>query len=180
MQDPNIREKAKEDRNWLQKLARLVPGFSGYVEKEERRNTDKILREHLAKRLERVRERLDPVMRDLTDEGGFDNLSVVNDLDRIKKVLDRLIGRVRYASYGYSGLFDAVKIKEKELDRLYKFDVALLERVDVIEGAVDEVTDAGLSAEEREERARTAREACREFDEHLDSRREMLTSEPAE
>lgn len=180
MQEPNIRDKAKQDRNWLQKLGRIVPGFSGYLRKEERRDTDKILREHLAKRLERVRKRLDPVMRDLTDQGGFDTLSVVNDLDRVKTVLDRLISRVRYASYGYSGLFDAVKIKDDELDRLYQFDVALLERVDTLEEAIDGLTDAGLSSDERQSRARSAIQACREFDEHLDSREEMLTSEPAE
>jgi hypothetical protein len=176
MKEPNIREKAKEDRTWLEKLGRIVPGFSGYLRKEERRDTDKILREHLAKRLERVRERLDPAMRDLTDQGGFDTLSVVNDLDRVKKALDRLIGRIRYASYGYSGLFDAVKIKEDELDRLYRFDVALIERIQSLEDAIDGLTDPSVSSDERQDRARAAIQACREFDEHLDSREEMLTS----
>ena len=180
MQDPDIRAKAKKDRNWLQETLRGIPGFRGYLEKEERRNTDKILREHLARKLERVRKELDPVMRELSDRGGMETFGAINELDRVKKALEKLVGRVRYASYGYSGVFDAVKVREKELDRLYRFDVALLERVEEVENTVKSLTDADLTAEELKQRVEDALRLCREFDEHFDSRQEMLSSESSE
>ena len=74
MTTPNIRQKAAGDRNWLERIGHVIPGFRGYLEKEERRATDKLLREHIAQRLDQLRGQLDPVMRDLTDRGGFDML----------------------------------------------------------------------------------------------------------
>jgi hypothetical protein len=43
------------------------------------------------------------------------------------------------ASYGYTGLFDAVRINDAELTKLYEYDLALLESVDKLASAVDNV-----------------------------------------
>lgn len=180
MNEPRIREKAEKDRNWLEQKLRSVPGFSGYLEKEERRETDKKLREHLANRLGQTRSRLDPVMRELTDRGGMETFDLVEKLDRVKKALEKLTDRIQYASYGYSGLFDVVKIREPELDRLYRFDVALLERVEEMQNAVESLEDADLSPEEMRERVKEVLQLSREFDEHLDARRELLMSESSQ
>ena len=53
-----------------------------------------------------------------------------------------LIDRVKTASYGYAGFFDAVRIKEEQLDALHRFDVALAARVVDVENAVQKVSDA--------------------------------------
>jgi hypothetical protein len=45
---------------------------------------------------------------------------------RIDTVLQTFIDRVRTAQPGYAGLFDAVKIREDALDRVYAFDNGLL------------------------------------------------------
>ncbi len=42
--------------------------------------------------------------------------------------------------YGYSGLFDAVQINSKELEQIYKYDVALLEGVDQVSNAIDNLS----------------------------------------
>ena len=47
--------------------------------------------------------------------------------DRLDRRLDGLGQSVRFADYGASGLFDAVKIGEAELQRLYELDLSLLE-----------------------------------------------------
>lgn len=51
--------------------------------------------------------------------------------------LRAFVNRMRNASYGYSGLFNSVQINSKELEQIYEFDVALLEEVDQISSAVD-------------------------------------------
>jgi hypothetical protein len=56
--------------------------------------------------------------------------------------LQILIDRIRTAAYGYAGLFDAVKVKEKELDALYEFDEAMLDFSQQIAAQIDKVTSA--------------------------------------
>jgi hypothetical protein len=53
-----------------------------------------------------------------------------------------LIDRIKTASYGYAGLFDAVKVKEEQLDALYDFDNQMLNFVDEVAADVDQVSSA--------------------------------------
>jgi hypothetical protein len=47
--------------------------------------------------------------------------------------------RIRRAPRGYSGLFDAVNINEAELAQLYEYDAAMLDLVDNIGRAIDNI-----------------------------------------
>jgi len=62
--------------------------------------------------------------------------------ERATMKLQLLIDRVKTASYGYAGLFDAIKVRETELDALYNFDAALLGSIDKIKTLVDGVAVA--------------------------------------
>ena len=44
--------------------------------------------------------------------------------------------------YGYSGLFDAVKVDEQALDKLYEFDEAMLGGVDRVSVILDDLAEA--------------------------------------
>jgi len=59
--------------------------------------------------------------------------------NQIQAVFDRVVAKLRTASYGYSGFFDAVKIREAELDRMLEFDWGLVEAVDRVVKAADTV-----------------------------------------
>src|SRR5262245_45757160 len=109
-----------QSRPWLEDLLRRVPGFRGYLEKEYRRESDALQRETLADRLMRSKRGLDDYARRLVDAG---QISDVSQCDRLRSKLDRLIGRLRGAMQGYSGMFDLVQIDEKVLDRVYEHDV---------------------------------------------------------
>jgi len=180
MANQDVRQAAAGNRNWLERIGHKIPGFRGYLEKEERRETDKVLRDHIAERLEQLRKRLDPAMQDLTNRGGFDMLSVVNELDRVKKSIERLRGRIQFASYGYSGMFDVVKVREPELDRLYEYDMRMLELVDDLKQKISILEDSSKSADELSGAIREALQACREFDEKIDARDLVLQTPPSE
>jgi len=53
--------------------------------------------------------------------------------------LRQFIDRVRTASYGYAGIFDAIKIKEDELAKVYEYDAGLLELSERVRSAIDNV-----------------------------------------
>ena len=73
---------------------------------------------------------LTDLMRELTNTG---RLFEVGPVDAAIKKLDHLENRVRFASYGYSGFFDVMKIEQPQLDLIYRFDLSLVEHIDNIE-----------------------------------------------
>lgn len=61
--------------------------------------------------------------------------------------LQLLTDRVKTASYGYAGLFDAVKVKEEQLEALYDFDNRMLDYVDEVAGEIDKMSSTISSRE---------------------------------
>ena len=120
---------ARERRNILEKLGAKIPGFKGYLERELRRDVDKMQREWLAGQVDRARFSMNGKIRDWTRSGRLEDLDLASS---IEKALDRLANRIRHADYGSSGFFDAVKIGEAELDEVYAFDLALSETVEYL------------------------------------------------
>jgi len=129
-------EKVSGDLNFFQKLLAKVPGFKGYFEKQNRRASDKLLRETIAKRYEEQWKRISAIQRDLISQG---EISFISSLESAAIKLRQFIDRIRTASYGYAGFFDAVKVNEDELAAVYQFDLALLNGVDEISRAIDNV-----------------------------------------
>src|ERR671927_1421233 len=134
-----------DQRNWLERLGDKIPGYSGYVAKERRRDADKLHREHLAERLRAAKQPLNDAMRELSSSG---RLFEVGPVDRVLKKLDQIKNRVRFASYGYAGFFDAVKIQDAQLDAIYRFDLALVEKVERLEQLARGIGQRSSTAED--------------------------------
>lgn len=117
-------EEAKAQRNILERLGDKIPGFRGFQDRELRRDVDKLQREHISGEIGRLKNALRDKARAYTDAG---QIAMLSPFDRLDRQLDGLSQSVRFADYGASGLFDAVKIGEAELQRLYEFDLSLLE-----------------------------------------------------
>ena len=135
-----ILDKARAGQNALEKLASAIPGFKGYRERELRRDADRQQREHLASRLEANKKALNELADQATRGGALD---AINDVEAARKRLDRVAARVRYAERGYSGFFDAVKVDESVLGRIYEFDLSLLEGVEAVRAATEAARAAG-------------------------------------
>jgi hypothetical protein len=126
--DP-ILDKARGQQNVLERIMNAIPGFKGYREKELRRDADKLQRDHLADLLEEAKKHLNQVSTDISRSG---NLAAMNDVETARKRLDKVIARIRWADRGYGGFFDTVKVDEAMLERVYAFDLSLIEHVDRI------------------------------------------------
>ena len=134
---------AKDDMGAIEALLKGLPGVSGYVDKELRRDADKRVRTVIAGRLEEQKQALYAIQRKLTRGGG---LKYLDDVDGAIQKLQILIDRIKTASYGYAGFFDPVRVKEEELDALHRFDVALAARTVEVENAVQAV-DAAIDSD---------------------------------
>jgi hypothetical protein len=131
-------ENARERRNFLERLGSKIPGFNGYLEREMRREVDKLQRDWLADQVDRARFAINGKVRDWSREGRLENLDRASS---IEKTLDRLANRIRHADYGSSGFFDAVKIGQAELDRIYEFDLALTETMQYLALQVEQLPE---------------------------------------
>lgn len=139
--------KISSEMDPFKQILSKIPGFSGYMERQNRRDSDKLLRETVAGRYEEQWQRISALQRDFISQG---EIAYVDDLEAAAIKLRAFIDRVRRATRGYSGLFDAVKINETELAQLYQYDATLLNQVDEISRAIDNVEASvgsdGLSA----------------------------------
>ena len=130
----DFRQRVENSKGGLERLVSNIPGYHGYKEKEDRRAADKLLRDRLVADLDGQRRRLVELQRQLVEGGG---LLLVDDLERAVVKVQKLMDAIRTASYGYGGLFDAVTVKEGELDALYAFDEDMLDHVSALETATD-------------------------------------------
>lgn len=118
----DFHERIEADENALQKLVKQIPGFAGYFAQENRRAADKLLREDLVGRMGETVEVLERVA-GLWSRAA--KLDLIDDLERVSGRLRRAADKLRYADYGYTGFFDAVKIGEDDLQRFYEYDLSL-------------------------------------------------------
>lgn len=121
-------------RDAITKLIAKIPGFKGYAERADRRYADKLLRESIAEKFQVQWQRLSGVQRDLVISG---NLEVMDEIDIASSKLRQFIDRVKTAAYGYSGFFDTVKINEPELEKMYQYDLTLVDMAVEVSNAID-------------------------------------------
>jgi hypothetical protein len=129
-------DRVTNDQNALQKLLGKLPGFKGYIDRNNRREADKMVRETVANRFEEQYQRISSVQRDLISQGGLQHIT---ELEASALKLRQFIDRIRRATYGYAGFFDAVHVNEKELAQVYQYDLALFNLADEVSRAVDNV-----------------------------------------
>jgi hypothetical protein len=132
----NLTDQLKQDRGGFSKLLSHIPGFKGYMEKETRRDADKLVRNALATKLDQQLSRITGLQSDLIDGGGLD---FVDDVEGASVKLRTFIDRVKTAPRGYAGLFDPVHVREEQLEQLYNFDAGLFGEVDRVASAIDGV-----------------------------------------
>ena len=117
-------QKVTSQQDPFKKLMSYIPGFGGYVERQNRRDADKLLRDTVARRFEEQWKRASQLQTDMVS-GGL--IQYVDDMEKADLQLRTFIDKISTAPRGYSGLFDAVKINEKELEAIYQFDAAFFD-----------------------------------------------------
>jgi hypothetical protein len=168
----DLYDKLKDSQGLLGKISSMIPGFSGYKDRETRREADRILRETIANRYAEQLGRISNLQVQLISSGGIE---YVDDLQDAATRLQRFIDMVRTAAMGYSGLFDSVKVNEPELAKLYQFDVTLLENVSQVAAAVDNV-ETSVGGEGLPAAIRHLSTVIGETNTTYERRKEVLTS----
>lgn len=129
--------------NLFDKIGNLIPGYKGYVIRDEKRNTDKKFRDELVSRLNQSEEYLIRYQRELVSSNDVTNLTL---WEQSRKALNTISTKIKYTTYGESSFFSEKQLKEDELDAIYNIDLELTERASLIVKTIQDNTAEPMSA----------------------------------
>jgi hypothetical protein len=129
-------EQIKSKENFLEKIKRWIPGYDGYVNRDNSRELDTILRNQLATRLEDNKTKIKNTVSNLSKNK---KLFESQDIDKLDKKNENVIAKLKSAARGYSGAFDVVKIKEEKLTQIYEYDALMIGDVEALDGLFSEL-----------------------------------------
>jgi hypothetical protein len=129
-------EQIKSKENFLEKIKRWIPGYDGYVNRDNSRELDTILRNQLATKLEDNKTKIKNTVSNLSKNK---KLFESQDIDKLDKKNENVIAKLKSAARGYSGAFDVVKIKEEKLTQIYEYDALMIGDVEALDGLFSEL-----------------------------------------
>jgi len=158
-------------RDIIKGLLRVLPGYKGYEEKEKRRESDKILRTHLAQQFSTERDTITRLIQRAVDSG---NLEYIARLEENIQILNRFIARLESAPRGYASWFSEAQINESDLDQLYEFDARLADSIPLLREQITHVEKQLQAGEEVDEAVNTLRDFMDGLNRQLDARQEFV------
>lgn len=169
----NFYEKAKGEMRLSERIVAAIPGFRGYKEKELRRESDRLIRNHLHRKLAQAKSDLRDIFQKLSDRRFFEALT---DVDRLVARFDRVAAKIDHASYGYAGFFNIVKIREGNLDKMIDFDNQLVDEVEEIMKEVEAFKTEIMKQEikKAKERVQHLAATLEAFEKAFDKRGEVI------
>jgi phosphoserine phosphatase len=153
-------------RDVVESVARIIPGYKGYSEREKRRDMDKLVRETMAKTIDAARHDLDAVLADLGRRGAFEHLETI---EAIRRRAGTEAERLRRAPAGFSGFFDTIQVEAEQLDRIHEHDSRLGEQAQAFQSAVD-----ALKGELDAEHLKATAQAIERIEDHVRRRENVM------
>ena len=128
-------KRVDESKSNMERILGFIPQYHGYQNKERIRESDRLVREELSRRLgvalQRTEDSYNETVRQGKDGTRFHSA-------RLR--MDSIREGIRHASYGYSGLFDPIKVKEEELKALIDFDASLLDTTQQVQDKAEKIS----------------------------------------
>jgi hypothetical protein len=132
----DLRTKVEDDRGMIKKIQMHLPGYRGYRTREDLRIADSLLRNEISKRLEHVEEDAEVIRSKLAKKMELEKMEsfkgLIGDIQTYKN-------RIRHATQEYSGISADHRIEERELSRMYEYDLQLFDHVQDIEDYLHEL-----------------------------------------
>ena len=129
--------------NIFDKIGSLIPGYKGYAVRDELRNNDKKLREHLAKIIQEAESLIVIHQKKLID---LQEMQSCKEWEISRKSLNTLFSKIKNSTYGESSFFSENQLKDEELENIYGYDLEISERVILISKTAQEEINQVLSA----------------------------------
>jgi hypothetical protein len=167
-ENKDVYAQAKSQMRLSERIAAALPGFRGYKEKELRRESDKLIRNHMYMKLSNSKNDLRSVFQKISDRRYLD---ILPEMDRLMAKIDRVAEKVNH-----SGFFDIVKVKEENLDRMIAFDNQLLDSVNALTVDIEAFKAQLLSGDyaNLKDKIQAVADKLEAFEDTFDKRQEVI------
>jgi len=141
---PEMEEDIGEDQAPLKKVQRYIPGFRGYLQKDDVRDADRMLRMQLSQKISVARKNLEGAKASIEEKG------LISDASQIESALNslkRMSSEIGYADSGYSWMASDSNPIEDDVERIYDYDAALLDQMTLLQGISSELSAAASDSD---------------------------------
>lgn len=122
--DDTVMEASKDNRGIFERICLWIPGYRGYKQKNIRRDVDKEIRSEVARAIEECKSVLAEIQRGVVENG---DVQMAKTVERVRVKTDTYLKNIESAEAGYSGIWEATKTLEDELEAVMEWDAKLLE-----------------------------------------------------
>jgi len=122
--DDTVMEASKDNRGIFERICLWIPGYRGYKQKNIRRDVDKEIRSDVARAIEECKSVLAEIQRGVVENG---DVQMAKTVERVRVKTDTYLKNIESAEAGYSGIWEATKTLEDELEAVMEWDAKLLE-----------------------------------------------------
>ncbi len=120
---------SKRKINILDKIGKIIPGYTKYAERDEKRSDEKNYRVTI---IDQLTESLTYLVNLQKTKIKDENIDLAIEIEHLSKYLRVTIEKIKYTPYGVSSLFSANEIKTEELNTIIEFDKELSETSNLI------------------------------------------------
>lgn len=169
----DLRDKVESDRGIIKMIQLVIPGYRGYRIKEDLRIADRLLREELANRLAIAEKGFEGARKALAKRGAID---MIEDIGELVTRTHAATERMRHVEQGYTGISPDYRIQESELNRMYEWDLGLLNLIEGLMKVANNLKDSARTMPEKDVATEltNALQAIDDFETIFDQRREAI------
>ena len=136
--DDTVMEASKENRGILERICLWIPGYRGYRQKNIRRDVDQEVRAQVARAIDECKTILANIQRGVVENG---DIQMAKSVERLRVKTDTYLKNIESAEAGYSGIWEATKTLEDELEAVMEWDAKLLESADDLKKLLNAIMD---------------------------------------
>ena len=129
--------------NLLDKIGSLIPGYRGYATRDNMRNSDKQIRIFISEKLIRIEEIIEEIIKELILKAKHQEAT---EFEQVRKNVNTLGSKIKYAQYGESAFFSLKQIKEDELEKIKELDWQIAERTSLMEVLIETKLEESVTA----------------------------------
>jgi len=127
----------------IEQIRAILPEYAGYDKKEYMADSDRVLRHNLAREMEKFKRELQAVREKFFLEG---KLLTTEGLEDIVLRMERLEGEFGDLKTKTTEDAEVAELSEDDMERLYNYDIALLDLIEALRTPLDKLGAAGGSS----------------------------------
>ena len=136
--DDTVMEASRENRGILERICLWIPGYRGYRQKNIRRDVDQEVRAQVARAIDECKTILANIQSGVVENG---DIQMAKSVERLRVKTDTYLKNIESAEAGYSGIWEATKTLEDELEAVMEWDAKLLESADDLKKLLNAIMD---------------------------------------